>query len=65
MFLLDLGREGARKTNLEAVDHGFLDQRDERSLVRLVWTNRKAQLCDLTNRFNQHGCKQVSKKTIQ
>ena len=65
MFLLDLGREGARKTNLKAVDHGFLDQRDKRSLVRLVWTNRKTQLGDLTNIFNQHGCKQVSKRTIQ
>ena len=35
----------------------LFDRRDERSLVM------KTPLNDLKKRFNQHGCKQVSKKT--
>ena len=44
---------------------GILDVRDERALVKLVRTNRKTPLSDLTNIFNRHGCKQVSKRTTQ
>jgi transposase len=45
--------------------HRLLDERDTRVLVRLVRSDRKTPLKDMTTRFNENRETRVSKRTVQ
>ena len=45
--------------------HRLLDERDTRGLVRLVRSDRKTPLKEVTTRFNENRENQVSKRTVQ
>lgn len=42
-----------------------LNERDSRSLIRLVHSNRKTPLGEITAKFNEHRPEVVSKRTVQ
>ena len=45
--------------------HRLLDERDTRGLARLVRSDRKTPLKDVTTRFNENRETQVSNRTVQ
>lgn len=58
-------RRGSVENKPHTGRHRLLDERDTRGLVRLVRSDRKTPLKDVTTRFNENRETQVSKRTVQ
>jgi transposase len=56
---------GSVKNKPHTGRHRLLDERDTRVLARLVRSDRKTPLKDVTTRFNENKETQVSKRTVQ
>ena len=58
-------RRGSVENKPHTGRHHLLDERHTRGLVRLVRSDRKTPLKDVTTRFNENRETQVSKRTVQ
>ena len=58
-------RRGSVENKPHTGRHRLLDERDTMGLVRLVRSDRKTPLKDVTTRFNENRETQVSKGTVQ
>ena len=58
-------RRGSVENKLHTGPHRLLEERETRGLIRLVRSDRKTPLKDVTTRFNENRETQVSKRTVQ